>query len=154
MSHYKSDLRDLLFNLFELPGTDQACGRGPFAEFDETTARDVLAEVDRLAREDLAASFADADRNPPTFDPDTHTVTVQSEAFRRSWQAYLDSGFAALGASSEMGGQPCPPSVYEAVRELLIGANPALYLSPIMGLNMNRILWHIATEEQKKVAKL
>ena len=36
----------------------------------------MLAEVDRLAEGPLAASFADGDRNPPVFDPATHSVTM------------------------------------------------------------------------------
>ena len=69
MSHYKSNLRDIEFNLFEVLGRDEILGSGPFAEVDGETARSILAEVDRLAREDLAASYEDSDRNPPVFDP-------------------------------------------------------------------------------------
>ena len=57
MSHYKSNLRDIEFNLFEVLGRDEVLGTGPFAEIDGDTARAILAEVDRLAREDLAASL-------------------------------------------------------------------------------------------------
>ena len=58
MSHYKSNLRDIEFNLFEVLGRDEVLGTGPFAEVDGETAREVLAEVERLAREDLAASLS------------------------------------------------------------------------------------------------
>ena len=54
MSHYKSNLRDIEFNLFEVLGRDEVLGTGPFGEVDADTAREVLAEVDRLAREDPA----------------------------------------------------------------------------------------------------
>ncbi|MGZ5410857.1 MAG: acyl-CoA dehydrogenase N-terminal domain-containing protein, partial [Aeromicrobium sp.] len=59
MSHYKSNLRDIEFNLFELLGRDEVLGKGIFEELDVDTARSILAEVDRLAREDLAGSFED-----------------------------------------------------------------------------------------------
>ena len=42
MSHYKSNLRDLEFNLFEVFGRDDVLGTGPFAEMDPDTARNVL----------------------------------------------------------------------------------------------------------------
>jgi hypothetical protein len=64
VSHYKSNLRDIEFNLFEVLGRDEILGQGPFADVDGETARSILAEVDRLAREDLAASFEEADRHP------------------------------------------------------------------------------------------
>ena len=69
MSHYKTNLRDIEFNLFEVLGRDEVLGTGPFGEVDGETAREILAEVDRLSREDLAASYEDSDRNPPVFDP-------------------------------------------------------------------------------------
>ena len=69
MSHYKSNLRDIEFNLFEVLRRDEVLGEGPFADVDVDTARSILSEVDRLAREDLAESFVDGDRNPPVFDP-------------------------------------------------------------------------------------
>src|SRR6478609_12241265 len=65
VSHYKSNIRDIEFNLFEVFGRGDVLGTGPFAEVDTETAREILSEVDRLAREDLAESFVDADRNPP-----------------------------------------------------------------------------------------
>ena len=71
MSHYKSNLRDIEFNLFELLGRQEVLGTGPFAEIDEETARDMLAEVNKLALGPVAESFADGDRNPPVFDPAT-----------------------------------------------------------------------------------
>ena len=70
VSHYKSNLRDIEFNLFEVLGRDEVLGTGPFGEVDSDTAREILAEVDRLSREELAASYEDSDRNPPVFDPD------------------------------------------------------------------------------------
>ena len=55
MSHFKSNLRDVEFNLFELFNRQDILGQGPFAEIDTETAQSILVEVDRLSREDLAA---------------------------------------------------------------------------------------------------
>jgi alkylation response protein AidB-like acyl-CoA dehydrogenase len=89
MSHYKSNLRDIEFNLFEVLGATRSWARVRSHEIDAESAREILAEVERLAREDLAASFVDADRNPPVFDPETHTVTMpeslQEELPRAGW---------------------------------------------------------------------
>ena len=76
MGHYKSNLRDIEFNLYEVFGADKDLGTGPFSQLDLDSAKDVLREVERLATNDLAASFIDSDRNPPVFDPETSTVTV------------------------------------------------------------------------------
>ena len=71
MSHYTANLRDLEFNLFEFLDTKDKFGTGPFEQMDADTARGVLSEIRRLAEGPVAASFVDADRNPPVFDPAT-----------------------------------------------------------------------------------
>ena len=76
MPHYRSNLRDLEFNLFEVFGAAERMGTGPYADMDPQTAREVLREVDRLATGPLAEPFADADRNPPVYDPVAKTVTM------------------------------------------------------------------------------
>ena len=45
MGHYKSNLRDIEFTLFEVFGRSQVLGTGPYAEVDEDTARSILDEV-------------------------------------------------------------------------------------------------------------
>ena len=40
MSHYKSNLRDIEFNLLEVLGRDEVLGQGPYAEMDVDTARE------------------------------------------------------------------------------------------------------------------
>ena len=90
MGHYKSNLRDLEFNLFEVFGQGEVLGHGPYARVDADTAREM--EVARLSENELAASFADADRNPPVCDPTTCSVTMP-ESFAKSYQAYIDSAW-------------------------------------------------------------
>ena len=73
MGHYKSNLRDLEFNLFEVLGLDETLTTGAYGDLDAVTVREMLSQVRRLAEGPLADSFADADRNPPIFDPTTHS---------------------------------------------------------------------------------
>ena len=79
MGHYKHNVRDLEFNLFEVLKVQEKLGQGAFEEADEDTARGVLSELATLATGPLAEPFADADRNPPVFDPKTHAVTVPGQ---------------------------------------------------------------------------
>jgi alkylation response protein AidB-like acyl-CoA dehydrogenase len=152
MGHYISNLRDIEFNLFEVLGRDEVLGSGPFADTDEEMARDILAQVDRLAREDLAASFEADDRNTTVYDPDARTVTVP-EGMKRAYRTWMDSGFWGLGLPEDIGGQPAPASLVWAMSELVLGAHPGVYLYN-MGPAFAAILHGIASEEQKKVARL
>src|SRR5271165_4526881 len=152
MSHYKSKLRDIEFNLFEVLGRQELLGTGPFAEVDTDTARDMLAEINRLALGPMAESFADADRNPPVFDPVTGTVTLP-EPFRKSFRALMDAEWWRLSVPPELGGTVVPRSLAWAVAEFVLGANPAAWMYT-NGPTFATVLWKIGTPEQKRFAEL
>ncbi len=151
MGHYKSNLRDIEFNLFEVLGTDRVLGAGPFADIDVATAREILAEVDRLAREDLAASFEESDRTPPVFDPETHTAPVP-EAFRKSYRAWMGAEYWRLGTLADLGGTPAPSSFQWAVGEMVLGANPAIWMYGA-GPMFAGVIHRNGNERDKKIAQ-
>ncbi len=150
MSHYKSNLRDIEFNLFEVLRRQDVMGAEPYEEFDEDTARGILDEVNRLAVGPLAESFIDADRNPPVFDPADGSVQIP-DSFRRSFQAYMDAEWYRLDLPTEIGGSHAPRSLYWAVAELILGSNPAVWFYS-SGPAFAHLLWNIGTPEQKKFA--
>jgi alkylation response protein AidB-like acyl-CoA dehydrogenase len=152
VSHYKSNIRDIEFNLFEVFGTDQILGTGPFDDLDEETARGMLHEVAKLAEGPLAESFADADRNPPVFDPDTNSVTLP-ESFKKSWNALRDSEWWRLETLPELGGQLAPRTLVWAVAEQVLGSNPALHMY-MAGAPFAGILYANGNETQRKIAQL
>jgi alkylation response protein AidB-like acyl-CoA dehydrogenase len=152
MSHYKSNLRDIEFNLFEVLGRQELLGTGPFAEVDEETARDMLAEVDRLARGPVADSFVDSDRNPPAFDPATGDVTMP-EPFKKSYRALMDAEWWRLSVPPELGGTVVPRSLQWGAASFILGANPALWMYA-NGPTFATVLWLLGTPEQKRFAEL
>ena len=152
MGHYKANLRDLEFTLFEVLGRDAILGAGPFADVDVDTARSILDEVRKIAEGPLAASFADADRNPPTFDPEAHSVTLP-ESFKASYRAYVDGGWDRLGVDADLGGPGLPSSVVWAACEMVIGANPAIHMYG-SGAAFAQILHRLGTPEQQTFAEL
>ncbi|HZP14225.1 MAG TPA: acyl-CoA dehydrogenase, partial [Nocardioides sp.] len=152
MGHYKSNLRDIEFNLFEVLGRQQVLGSERFPEIDEETARGILDEVNRLATGPIAESFAEADRNPPVFDPETSSVRMP-EAFKKSFRAFLDAEWFRLELPAELGGTEAPRSLHWAVAELILGANPAVWMYA-SGASMAHALWRMGTPEQKRFAAL
>jgi alkylation response protein AidB-like acyl-CoA dehydrogenase len=151
VSHYKSNVRDIEFNLFEVFGREAVLGQGLYDEVDVDTARSILAEVDRLAREELAASFEEGDRNPPVFDPATHEVTMP-EAFKKSYQAYMDAEWFRLELPAELGGQPTPASLRWSVAELVLGANPPVHMYSA-GPGFGYVVWRNGNERDKQIAR-
>jgi alkylation response protein AidB-like acyl-CoA dehydrogenase len=152
MGHYKSNLRDIEFNLFEMLGRQDVLGSESFPEIDEQTARGILEEVNRLAIGPVAESFAEADRHPPVFDPETSSVRMP-EAFKKSFQAFQDAEWFRLELPPELGGTQAPRSLHWAIAELILGANPAVWMYA-SGSAMAHALWRLGTPEQKRFAQI
>ncbi len=152
MSHYKSNVRDQEFNLFEVLGVDKALGEGPYSDLDADIAREMLAEMSRLAEGPIAESFVDGDRNPPVFDPKTHSVALP-ESFKKSVLALQDAGWDKVGVDEALGGTPMPKALVWALHEHVLGANPAVWMYG-GGAGFAAIFYHLGTEEQKKWAVL
>src|SRR3954463_1033058 len=116
MGHYKANLRDIEFNLFEVFDREAVLGTGPYSDLDADTARTLLAEMRAMAEGPLAESFTDADRHPPVFDPATSTVTLP-ESFKKPYRTYIEAGWDRLPLSPELGGPGLPPSFNWAASE-------------------------------------
>ena len=151
MSHYRSNVRDLEFNLFEVLGAGERMGIGPFVEMDAETASGVLHELEKVASGPVAASFADADRNPPVYDPATFSVTLP-ESFKKSYQAIVEGEWHRLDLSPELGGYGASPSLRWAAAELILGANPALFMYS-GGPNFAAVVHHNGTPMQQRMAE-
>jgi alkylation response protein AidB-like acyl-CoA dehydrogenase len=147
--HYKSNLRDVLFNLFEVHELDKnVLGKGPFSHLDAATIKDTLAVVEVLAREQLASSFVEGDRTPLKHDEKTGNVTLP-EGVAKSLKAWFDGGWHLLEIPERNGGIGAPPSVAWAAMEFYAGANPTTTFYGF-GPLMSRIIDALGTDSQKK----
>ncbi|WP_280348619.1 acyl-CoA dehydrogenase [Nocardia neocaledoniensis] len=152
MGHYKSNVRDLEFNLFEVFDLEAILGTGAFGDLDGDTVRAMLTEAARLAEGPVAESFAEADRTPPEFDLATHTVRLP-EAFKRSVRAWSDGQWWRVGKAEAIGGVPAPRMLSWAISEFVLGAQPAAYMY-LTGPTMADIVAGIGTEQQRHWATL
>ena len=150
MGHYRSNLRDLEFNLFEVFRVQDALAAD--SEVDLDTLRGVLSELDTVATGPLAESFVDADRNPPVFDPATHSVTLP-QSLKDAYKVLWDGEWWRLSLPAELGGYGIPPSVQWAAAELILGSNPVAFMY-MAGPNFASILHRNGTDEQKHWAEL
>jgi alkylation response protein AidB-like acyl-CoA dehydrogenase len=152
MSHYKANLRDIEFCLFDLLGRDKVMGTAPYGEVDRDTSMGMLEEVKRLCENDLAASFVEGDRVGAILNKETGNVTLP-ESFKKSYKAYVDGEWWRVDAPVELGGMKIPPSVRWAIAEMVLGSNPAIHIYA-SGYAFAQVAYVLGTEEQKKIAKL
>jgi alkylation response protein AidB-like acyl-CoA dehydrogenase len=152
MGHFRSNLRDLEFNLFEVLRVQDRLGTVPFDGVDEQTVRDTLKELNTVATGPLAESFTDADRNPPVFDPATHSVTLP-QSLKDAYKVLWDGEWWRLGLPTELGGYGIPPSVQWSAAELILGSNPAAFMY-MAGPSFAAIVHANGTAEQQHWAEL
>ena len=153
MGHYIANVRDIEFNLFEVLKLDDVLASGGYGDLDLDTVRTMLDEVARLAEGPVAESFAAADRNPPVFDPDRHTISVPGE-LAKSVQAVKNAEWWRIGIAEEIGGVPAPAALTWAIHEMLICANPSATFWYALGPAMANALFVEGNEQQKRWAAM
>ncbi len=147
--HYKSNLRDIFFNLFEFHDiANTSLGRGPFVSMDEETARDSLTEYEKLCSGEIAASWAESDRIPLEVDA-IGDVTLP-KALTKALNKWYEKEWFRLELPENIGGYGAPPSVNWSAFELTAGANAALAFY-LFGTFMAKIVDRLGTEHQKKL---
>ena len=148
MSHYRSNLLDLEFNLFDVHRLDHYLEK--VSGFDEDTARDVLRQLEHLASGPWADALIESDRNPPVLSGDQ---VLLPKGMRTALDLLRKGGWERLGLPEEMGGTPVPHLLFWATQELLLGANtPATFYAG--GSLFARVLFEEGTEAQKALARL
>lgn len=151
-SHYKPNLRDLEFNLFEfLRVQDTSLGKGVHAGMDEDTARASLEGLLELCVKDFGKGFASADREGLKFDG-AGNVTVP-EGIKHALKSYFDNDWHLLDAPAHLGGFGAPPTVSWACFEMLAGANPSATFY-LLGVMNARVIDRLGTDLQKKLFTL
>jgi alkylation response protein AidB-like acyl-CoA dehydrogenase len=125
-------------------------GKGIFADIDKDTANGMLDEFKRLAENEIAASFVEADRAGVDFDPKTGEGKLP-EVFKKSYRAYMDAEWWRIDAPVELGGTLIPRSLRWAMAEMILGANPALHI--YVSASFANVCYSLGTDEQKKIAK-
>jgi hypothetical protein len=147
--HYKPNVRDTLFNLFEfLEIQKTSLGKKPFGDLDEATVRQTIETMVPVCMGIMSEGFVEGDRVPLTFDPKTGTVQM-SPVMQKAFAAYYETGMNLLDLPTHLGGLGAPPTIAWGTFEFVIGSNPAAAFA-FLGNVLARIIDGLATEEQKK----
>src|SRR5690349_231448 len=147
-SHYRPNLRDVFFQLFEVLEIQRSTlGNGPFAGMDEATAREALSGLAEFVDEKWAPAFVEGDRVGATFDGKGN-VTLPPGT-KRALEAYYVGGWNKLELPEHLGGYGAPPSVTWSAFELLGGGNSSATFY-ILGNFNAKIIDQLGTEDQKR----
>ncbi|MGE0546376.1 MAG: acyl-CoA dehydrogenase [Kofleriaceae bacterium] len=147
-SHYRPNLRDTLFQLFEvLEIQSTTLGKGPFGSIDEDSARASLDGLLDVVQTAWAPTFARGDREGTGFDGKGN-VTLPP-GYNAALDAYYKGGWNKLELPEQLGGFGVPPTVQWSAFEMMAGANPALCFYVLANM-MVQIVDKFGTPDQKQ----
>jgi alkylation response protein AidB-like acyl-CoA dehydrogenase len=148
VDHYKPNLRDIFFQLFEvLEIQSGVLGKPPFDAMDEATARASLEGFTEVMLSSWAPAFAAGDREGATFDGRGNVKLPAS--YHKALDAYYQGGWNKLELPEHMGGYGAPPTVQWSAFELMSGANPSVCFY-VLGNFMSKIIDAHGTPSQKQ----
>lgn len=147
MSHYRSNLRDIFFHLFEvLEIQTSSLGKPPFDAMDEDAARAALGGFLEVLQATWSPGFVPGDREGAVFDGKGNVKLPA--AYHKALDAYYRGGWNKLELPEHLGGFGAPPTVRWAAFELMAGANPSVTFY-VLGNVMATIIDAFGTPSQK-----
>lgn len=129
MSTYIAPVRDMRFVLNELAGLAEIAALPDFAETDAELVDAILDEAGKFAAEVIDPINAQGDRQGAVCRAGEVTT---SPGYKEAFRLFCDTGWHAMPASSEYGGQGLPHLVSMAVSEMWKSASIAFGLCPML----------------------
>lgn len=123
MAVYKSDQKDILFNLIDVLDITQHEQYG----FDEAAAKEILTEYDKFVENEIFPTRMVSDEQGVTLTADGVKVPESLQSINK---AFYDMGWFALALPEEIGGTPVPEALASACLSLSCAANTAWSMYP------------------------
>ena len=123
MANYKSDQKDILFNLLDVLDVTQ------FEEFgfDESSVKEILTEYDKFVENEIFPTREPGDVEGVTLGPEGVKVPA---SYQKATKGFYEMGWYALGQPEEFGGAPCPNALTATCLSLSTGANTSWSMYP------------------------
>lgn len=141
MAQYKTDLRDINFNLFELLKVHESG-----SEFGEQDLKEIVTQFDYFTGQELYPTRIVGDEKGVQLKDGVVTVP---EEFHQANQAFYENGWFALGYPEDIGGMMVPWAVTFACKSIGIGSNVAFSMYNGLTAGALNVINKIGSDEQK-----
>ena len=148
MSDYRPPVSDLAFILEHIVDYDEIAEFPGFEHADLDTVTGLLSEAGDFAAEVVAPTNRAGDLQGAVRNPDA-TVTT-SPGFKEAYAKLVEAGWASLPFPEEFEGGGFPAVVGLAIQEMLLGANMAFSLAPLLTQGAIDALLSYGSDAQKK----
>ncbi len=127
MSHFKADMRDVNFAIFDNPNYETVNELSAYDGYTRELYEMVLGQAYKFADEQLAPRAATADHQGVRLEDGKVYVP---EVFEEVYDAFCEGGWVAPSRSVEYGGQGLPSTLAIAATEFFIASNPSFAFFP------------------------
>jgi alkylation response protein AidB-like acyl-CoA dehydrogenase len=145
---YRAPVKEIRFVLDEIIGTEALKSCPEYAEYSSDIANAVLEEAAKFAEVILEPLCKSGDREGARWSPNGVTMPA---GFKDAYQQFCDSGWPALRARPEFGGQGVPAVLGTAVEEIWAASNLAFKLCPMLTQGAIEAIQHFSSPEQKQL---
>jgi 3-(methylthio)propanoyl-CoA dehydrogenase len=147
MADYTAPIRDIRFTLEHVAGLDRLAALPGLDHVDPDTIAGALEENARFVSEMVAPTNAVGDRTGSRRNDDGSVVTP--EGFKEAYEQFVAAGWAAVPFPAEHGGHGMPWVVGVALQEMLVSANMAFSLCPMLTQSAIEALIAHGSDEQR-----
>ncbi len=148
MSEYVAPLRDMRFAL-ELAGLDAVSALPGLEETSADVVDAVLEEAARFTGEVLSPLNWTGDRAGATLDADGRVK--MPDGFAEAYRQYAENGWTGMGCDPQHGGAGMPHVVVAMIQEMVMSANMAFSLCPLLTSGAIEALSLCGSDEQKNL---
>ncbi|WP_173923265.1 acyl-CoA dehydrogenase [Agromyces sp. Marseille-P2726] len=148
MSEFRPPVADLTFALEHVVGYDQVADLPGFEHADIDTVTEILSEAGDFMAEVVAPTNRAGDLEGAKLNADG-TVTTPT-GFAEAYAAYVEAGWGSVPLPEEYGGGSFPRTIGLALQELMMEANMAFSLAPLLTQGAIEALLNYGSDEQKQ----
>ena len=147
MTTYTAPLRDMLFTMKEVAGLDAICAQPGFEETTPDLVAAILEEASKFAAGVLDPINASGDRQGVRWNDG---VVSTADGFGLAYASFCETGWNAMPARVELGGQGLPTLVSTAVLEMWKSSNMAFSLCQMLTLGAVEAIAHHGSDTLKQ----
>ncbi|MBI2519360.1 MAG: acyl-CoA dehydrogenase [Bdellovibrio sp.] len=140
MAQYRTDMRDIHFNLFEAIRVHETGAAG------EDDLKDILNEYDKFVGNEIFPTRSISDKEGVKL---VNGKVVVPACFLPVKQKFYENGWFGLGMPEEIGGMPAPNAIHLATSSLAAGANVAFDMFTGLAHAALNVILAVGSEEQK-----
>lgn len=142
MAKFRTDLRDVYFNLFEYLKVSEG------TDFQDQDLKDIIEQFNKFVESEIWPTREVGDREGVKLTAEG--VKVPS-SFKSALEQYYQNGWFALGKPEEIGGMPAPHTVSFVCTSIYCGANMGFSMYSGLSEGAMNVINQIGDQQQKEL---